>query len=224
MPATPRNSPRIQVALLDDHVMLLETLAARINGEPDLIVTCTASDAEEGFRKILEIKPQVAIMDVELPGRGIFDVVADLRTRQKETRVLILTGYTSDVFIEQALKNRVFGYMVKGEPVDVLLDGIRRVARGEQCFSPTVAARLNFDPARNRYALRHSSPFAGLSSRQIEVLRHLAKGESVKDVAKAMHLSQKSIDSHKYRIMHKLGIHDRVQLARFAIREGLLLP
>lgn len=218
------NITPIRIALVDDHQIMLDALAARLNADPQMQVVCKATNSDDGLRTVLETKPDVAIFDVELPGRGVFDIAAEIRTRQKSTRVLFLSGYLADVFIEHALKTKAHGYLMKGEPIEFLLESIRRVAAGELCFSKEVASRLDYDPARGRYKMRAESPFANLTSRQLEVLRHLVKGESVKEIAKSMHLSHKSVDSHKYRIMHKLGIHDRVQLTRYAIREGLTLP
>lgn len=218
------NMPLIRVALLDDHLLLLDALAERINAHPRMEVVLKATTVDEGLQGILQTKPDIAILDVELPGRGVFEMAAEIRARQKSTSVVFLTGYCSDVFIEHALRTKANGYLIKGEPIDVLLDSILRVAAGEKCFSKQVATRLAYDEARNRYTMIQDTPLSNLTSRQLEVLRLLARGDSVKEVAKSMHLSQKSVDSHKYRIMHKLGIHDRVQLARYAIREGLTLP
>ena len=217
-------STTIRISLLDDHLILLQALADRINAEQGMQVVSTASTAEQGLRGILETCPDIAILDVELPGRGVFDIAGQINVRQKQTKILFLTGYLSDVFIEQALKHEARGYLMKGEPIEYLIDCIRRIDAGEYCFSEEVARRLEFNPDRKRYFVRGNNPLGSLTSRQLEVLRRLAKGESVKEVAKSMHISQKSVDSHKYRIMHMLGIHDRVTLARYAIREGLTLP
>lgn len=214
----------IRIALVDDHLLVLEAVAARVRECPDMQVSCAASDGEEGLRHILEHRPDVVVLDVELPGRGSFEIARAIHSRLPDTRILFLTGHLTDVFVEQAIRVQAYGYLMKGEPIRELLDGIRKVANGEHCFSKQVEERLDFDPKRRRYTLHGASPLSTLTGRQIEVLRHLARGQSVKEVAKSLHLSQKSVDSHKYRIMHKLNIHDRVQLARFAIREGLAMP
>jgi DNA-binding NarL/FixJ family response regulator len=214
----------IRIVLLDDHQVLLQALAERLERAPGIEVAGTATNADEGLRLILETSPDIAIIDVELPGRGSFEVVAELQARRRTTRVMFLTGYLSDVFIEHALRRKARAYLLKSDPIESLLANINGVARGEFRFSQEVLERLRFDPSKNRYCLRTENRLSSLTQRQLEVMRHLAKGQSVKEVAKAMHLSEKSVDSHKYRIMHKLGIHDRVELARYAIREGLALP
>jgi DNA-binding NarL/FixJ family response regulator len=214
----------IRVAFIDDHLLLLETLAARIGSEPDFEVVGTAVDADAGLELVCTQRPDIAVYDVALPGRGTFDTISEIQDKAKETKTVFLTGYLSDVFIEHALAIGAYGYLMKGEPTGNLIDALRRIANGEQCLSRAVEERLVYDPVRQRYSVGRATGLAELTNRQLEVLRHLARGRSVKQVAKCMHLSEKSIDSHKYRIMHKLGIHDRVELACYAIREGLLLP
>jgi DNA-binding NarL/FixJ family response regulator len=214
----------LRIVVVDDHSLVLESLAHRIADEPDFQVVGTASDGEEGLRLIRELRPDIAILDVDLAGRSAFDIAGELASQKHSVKVLFLSGFDSDVFVEQAVRLKSHGYLLKGEPVSMLIDAIRQVARGDVVFSRKVSDRLVFDKRQQEYVVRGESPISTLTNRQLEVLRHLARGSSVKEVAKTMQLSEKSIDSHKYRIMHKLGIHDRVELARFAIREGLTLP
>jgi DNA-binding NarL/FixJ family response regulator len=210
--------------VIDDHRLLLESLAARLSAQSDMEVVATATNADDGLRNMLESRPDICILDAQLPGRGSFEVAAEIRTRLRGTRLLFLSDYLSNVFLEQALRCKAQGYVRKEEPVEFLIAAVRNVAAGKYSFSKDVEARLQYDAPRKRYFLHASHQLSALTNRQLEVLRHLARGASVKEVAKTLHLSQKSVDSHKYRIMHKLGIHDRVHLARYAIREGLMLP
>lgn len=214
----------IRIVLVDDHLMLVDSLVSRFHRDTNIEVVGTATNADDGLSLILETEPDVVILDVELPGRGSFDIAEEISSRLKNTRMIFLTGYLSDIFIELALRVNAVGYLLKGEPIESLIHAIKKAARGEYCFSQSVQERLIYDQKKNCYSIQSQSMLASLTSRQIEVLRHLARGKSVKEVARSMHLSEKSIDSHKYRIMHKLGIHDRVELARYSIREGLTLP
>lgn len=215
---------RIRVLLIDDHAMVLESISARLALVPQIEVIGTASNCDDGFRLAMEHHPDIVLLDVNLPGRGAFDLAEDLISRRPDIRLIFVTGYLADIYLEQALKLNAYGYLMKGEPIHNLCDAILQAANGKRTFSPDVAERLNYDPVSKQYSVKSHSSLSTLTGRQIEVLKHLARGESVKEIAKSMHLSQKSIDSHKYRIMNKLGIHDRVELARFAIREGLSNP
>ncbi|MCA9014673.1 MAG: response regulator transcription factor [Planctomycetaceae bacterium] len=214
----------IRVVLVDDHMVLVDSLVSRFQRDPDIEVVGSATNADDGLALILETEPDVVILDVELPGSGTFDIAEEISSRLRNTKIIFLTGYLSDIFIELALRVNAKGYLLKGEPIESLIHAIKKASRGEYCFSQSVQERLVFNHEKNRYSIQSKSMLSSMTTRQIEVLRHLASGMSVKEVARSMFLSEKSIDSHKYRIMNKLGIHDRVELARYSIREGLTLP
>ena len=129
-----------------------------------------------------------------------------------------------DIYVDQALRTKVAGYVLKTDTLANLVTAVQRVANGGTFFSEQIRERITLDPVTGQMKTQCESRLATLSDRQIEVLRNLAIGLSVKDVAKKMHISVKSVDSHKYRIMQALEIHDRVDLARYAIREGLVCP
>lgn len=215
----------IRLMMIDHHRCFTESLAYRINSEDhDLEVIGTAADAETGMRIVLESNPEMVILETELPGRGAFDAASDLCAKLKETKIVFLTSHLSDVFIDQALRVRARGYLLKSESVDFVIQSLKRIAAGEFCFSKSVEERLKRDPLRETITVRNDCGLSSLTPRQLEVLRHLAKGYSVKEASRRMLLSVKSVDNHKYRIMRKLGISDRVELARYAIREGLVFP
>jgi DNA-binding NarL/FixJ family response regulator len=214
----------VRVLLVDDHEMVVESLTSCFEHHPSIRIVGTVQTSDDLVRVAQESKPQVVVMDLNLPGRGAFDAVGDLRSELPGIRVLFLSGFLADVFVTQALRLRVGGYLMKGGSIKSLVEAIHQVSMGETVYGPEVDDRIMFDPETRRYVSRNESDLSTLTGRQLEVLRHLARGESVKDIAQQMYLSQKSVDSHKYRIMNKLGIHDRVELARFAIREGLMLP
>ncbi|HUG91858.1 MAG TPA: response regulator transcription factor [Planctomycetaceae bacterium] len=214
----------IRLVVVDDHQVLLDLLTARLRREPDFEVVGTAANGDDGLHVLERHKPDVAVLNVELPGRCAFEVARETLACQKSLKVLFLTGYLSDVFVEEALRLGSCGYLMKGEPTQVLIDSIRSTVAGETCFSDAVRSRIVYDDRLERYVMKTRNPLLNLTSRQLQVMRLLAHGQSVKEVARRLHLSEKSVDSHKYRIMHKLGIHDRVELARYAIREGLMLP
>ena len=127
-----------------------------------------------------------------------------------------------DIYIEQALRSKAAGYVLKTDSLASLLTAVQTVSKGGTFYSEPIRDRVSIDPATGSARAQFESRLTQLSDRQLEVLRHLAYGLSVKDVARKMHISVKSVDSHKYRIMQSLGIHDRVDLARYAIREGLV--
>lgn len=213
-----------RLVLVDGHRCLIDPLAEVIQKDPELEVVGTAYDAESGRRMIRECRPGLVAVEIELPDASGFDLLAEFRGDRATCRSFIISAYLSDIFLEEALRLGVAGYALKEEPLGALLHHIRRAADGQRCFSRRAEDRLEYDPVRETYRLRSRGRLESLTSRQLQVLRHLAKGLSVKKVAHRMQLSVKSVDSHKYRIMRQLGIHERVELARLAIREGLVLP
>ncbi len=220
----PQHVRPIRIVLIDHHRILTESLSNRINSSAGLNVVGITHNAEEGFRSILATCPDIAILDVDLPDRSPFDLASEIATRQEKTRMILLASRLPNIALEQALRVGVRGLLLKQDSIDVLLECIKRVFANRVFISDSIQNRVEYDPAEKRYALREEGPMSKLTNRQLEVLRHLALGHSVKEVARRMHLSEKSVDSHKYRIMHRLNIHDRVELARFAIREGLVQP
>lgn len=213
---------KIRVVLIDSQRLLLECLRVCLDAEPELSVVGTAANSDDGIRVVDESQPDVVVADTELPGRGIFESLSDLRTRYHQLKWMILTHLRSDILLAHAIELKVNGYVLKTEPLATIVAAIREIANGRPVFSESIRDRLDFDHERNHFTVKTNQAAADLTARQLEVLRHLARGSSVKEVAKLMHLSQKSVDSHKYRIMNKLGIHDRVDLTRFAIREQII--
>jgi DNA-binding NarL/FixJ family response regulator len=217
-------SPPVRVLLVDRQLMVLEALASLLRFVPGLGEVLTATNCEEALQEAEKSRVDIVVLGAERPGHGAFDVAADLLQPFRGTRVIFLLGYISDVMIGQVLKVRASGCVVKSETFDALSRAIEAVHRGETYFSPQIRERIRFDPAREGYVMNSEHTLSAFTSRQIEVLKHLADGRSVKEVSKLMHLSRKAIDSHKYRIMKRLAIHDRVELARYAIREELTHP
>lgn len=214
----------IRVALADSQQAFVESFSAQINAQPDMCVVARTSSLDSGLEDVLSAQPEIVLLDIDINGRSAYEVGREIKSRRLETSLILLTSHVSDLSIQQALKLKMRGYLLKSEPIATLINAIRKVSAGEDCYSEYVRRRLQYDTDQNRYRFDTLHPLADLTSRQFEVLLHLAQGRSVKEVARCMHLSQKSVDSHKYRIMHKLGIHDRVLLARYAIREGLIQP
>ena len=152
--------PATRLMMIDHHRCFTDSLAYRINSEErDLHVIGTAADAETGMRIILEAKPEMVVIEAELPGRGAFDAAYDLSARLKETKIVFLTGSLSDVFLNQALRIHAGGYLLKSEPVEFVIQSLKRIATGEFCFSKAVEERIEHDPVQKRFTSRIESSF-----------------------------------------------------------------
>lgn len=214
----------ITIVIADDHALVRGTFAAYLEAARDLKLSGQAADAGAALEMTLRLKPSIVILDIDMPGQLSFDVARQIRKKCPETRVIFLSAFFQDCYIEQALAVEASGYLTKGEPPDAVLKAIRDVAAGGIYFSPEVLSRIVLDSGGARLAAGPRTRAATLTRRELEVLHHIAQGKSKKDIALALHLSQNTVNRHTSSIMTKLSIHDRVELARFAIREGLVEP
>ena len=214
----------LTVGVVEPQEVTQYAITMLMKNQPDGEVSGVASNGEDGIRMLMETRPRIAIMEIDLEGRSGFEIAGDLAMRQRETRVIFYSAAMPDIYIEQALRSKAGGYVLKTDPLSSLLSAVQKVASGGSYFSEEIRERVSVDPGTGQMKGQFESRLTQLSDRQLEVLRNLAFGLSVKDVARKMHISVKSVDSHKYRIMQSLGIHDRVDLARYAIREGLVCP
>jgi len=221
-PFEPPLDHTIQLVLFGGHRLLLDSLAYRLDSEIDFEVLFAGTEAQRGLRVCRESAPQIALIDADLTESDPFEIAAEISGEQRMTRFIILAHQFSDALIEKSLEVHTSGLLLKRESIAELVTAMRRVCRGQFCFSGEIEQRLAYDALNQTYSISNGTGLSSLTDRQIEVLSYLALGLSVKEVARRMHLSDKSIDSHKYRIMCKLGINDRVKLARYAIREGLI--
>ncbi|MEM7754206.1 MAG: response regulator transcription factor [Planctomycetota bacterium] len=209
------------ILLVDDHGLVRDSLAGWLDAQPDLSVIATAANADEGLNQALEHRPDIVVFDIDMPGRISFDVAKTLRARLPETRIAFLSAFCHDRYIQQALEVEAAAYITKSESPDVVADAIRAVAAGNAYFSPEVQDRIVVDGRRITLAGERTRA-STLSPRELEVLRYIARGLSKKEIGATMHISVKTVDNHCTSLMAKLDVHDRVELARFAIREGLV--
>lgn len=212
----------IQIVLFGSQSLLLDSLGYRLDNEPDFKVLLAAADWQRGIRVCVESASEIALIDLDLTESDPFEIASEITADQKSTRLIFLAQQFTDASIKQALEVHASGLLLTRSSIAELIAAIRRVSRGHFCFSAEIEQRLAYNADNHSYSVSPRTGLSSLTDRQKEVLRYLALGMSVKEVAGRMYLSNKSIDSHKYRIMNKLGINDRVKLARYAIREGLV--
>jgi DNA-binding NarL/FixJ family response regulator len=211
----------ISVLIADDHTLVRETLAVWLRTAPDIRIVGEVGSADEAIAEAVKSRPGVVVFDIDMPGLLCFDAARVIRSRLPETRILFLSAFFSDRYIQDALKAEASGYLTKSESPESVVQAIRTVAAGGVYFSPEVQSRIVIDADGVRLGEEPKTRASLLTARELEVLRYIARGLSKKKIAAIMHLSVKTVDNHSASIMNKLDIHDRVSLARFAIREGL---
>lgn len=218
-------SDAITILLVDDHALFRESLGQLLEAEQDFKVIGTVGDAEKALQEVLDCGPDIVLMDIDMPGLICFDAAYRIAGLRPATRIIFLSAFFHDHYIEEALRVKARGYLTKSEPLGQVVKAIRIVAGGRVYFSPEVQSRIVADKGGVRLAVDEQKPprtrMSTLSAREIEVLRYLARGMSKKEIASTMHISLKTVEGHAEKLMSKLDIHDRVELTRFAIREGL---
>ena len=216
------NQTLVTIGIVEPLELDQYALTNLFNSQHGMSVVGTVGTGNDGIQMLSEKHPDIAIVEIDLADRSGFDLASEIAMRQRKTRVIFYTAAMPDIFIEQAIRWKAAGYVLKTDSLNNLLTAVREISSGRRYFSEEVRNKLELDQGTGQLKAAFSAPLGRLSDRQIEVLRNLAFGLSVKDVARKMHISVKSVDSHKYRIMQSLEIHDRVDLARYAIREGLV--
>jgi len=216
------NQRHATVLIADDHDLLRDMLARRLGDEPDLDVVGAVADASAALTEVLKLRPDLVLMDIDMPGLSVFEAARRIKGELPSTRIMFLSAYVRDGFISQALEVRASGYLTKGHTPEELLASIRKVLRGSTCFSPEVESRLELGIGGVGLGPKHRSRLELLTTREKQVLSYLARGMSKKEIANVDGASIKTVDHHCQNIMEKLDLHDRVDLTRFAIREGLV--
>jgi len=214
----------ISIAIASSQQLLLDTLANSFDNKSDFEVCVRHSDFSKEPTELRRNRPDVTLIDVDRELEDVLEFSQKLRSRDFAGKIVFLMGPMSDWIVEQLLSVRPDGCMLKAETFDALHRYVARIAKGEVIFSADIEERLIYVSSVKKYKLRDKPPLSGLTREQIQIFRHLAKGERVKDIAAKLRLTYKSVDSHKYRVMQKIGVHDRVELTHYAIREGMISP
>ncbi|MFQ5613277.1 MAG: response regulator [Anaerolineae bacterium] len=213
----------IRILLADDHAVLRAGLKALLNTEPDMQVVGEAGDGRQCVRAAADLKPDVILLDLNMPHCNGLEALTQLRQRTPNSRVLILTMHDDAGYLRQALAAGSAGYILKQAADTELLTAIRTVYHGGVFLHPGHTKILLEDASDQTPP---SSPtddlMARLSERELEVLRLIALGHSNKEIAGMLHLSVKTVETYKARIMEKLTLKSRAALVRFALEHGLL--
>jgi two-component system invasion response regulator UvrY len=210
---------RTRVVIADDHTMVRAGIRRVLEGTQDVEVIGEADSGERAIQQFFAHRPDVLIMDLTMPGIGGLEGVRRILKRQPDARILILSMHEDIVYPTRVLQAGAKGYLTKRSPPEALLRAIRELARGEVFLEREVAQKIALHGVAGA-----TDPFWGLSEREFGVFRMLAEGKPVVEIAELLFLSPKTVGTYQTRIMQKLGVQNAAELARLAIRKGVIEP
>lgn len=221
------NTTRIRCVIADDHEMLRYGVRRLLQDSPDFAVVGEASNAADALRLVIEHRPDLMLLDISMPGMSSFEAGRLVEAHCTSTRIVYLTMHEDQEYIQQALRSGASGYLLKDTPAPQLLDALREVHRGIRSLSPQVQKKIqtNANNTNNDATLRSTRvPLRrnSLTSREREVMKLLAEGNTVKQAAAVLGVSLKTVEAHKFNLMRKLDIHNKAQLVTAAIQKKIL--
>jgi DNA-binding NarL/FixJ family response regulator len=213
-------SNKLQVYLIDDHPVVREGFARALADEPDMAVVGQAGTAGEALRETAQCKPDVILVDLNIPDRDGIELLGALRAQLPQAKLLVLSGYDDEFRVAEALRAGAQGYLVKTSKLEEVIEGIRRIATGGAPLSPRIAGAVV--RAMRKPASEGAGGLDALTPRERQVLRLLAAGVSTRETAARLTISPKTVETHRVRIYAKLGCKSAVELTRIAVRTGLI--
>lgn len=212
---------KIRVLIADDHALVRDGIKSLLGLTEDIEVVGEASDGREAVEQALLLKPNVILMDIAMPGLGGLEAALELKREGSEARILVLTQYDDLEYVRRFLKIGIAGYVLKRMFGSELASAIRSAARGGLVLDPQVAAEA-MQPVPEERGAASEDLYELLTDREKQVLRLVALGQSNKEVADSLGISVKTAMSHREHLMEKLGLKNRTDLIKFAIRKGVI--
>jgi DNA-binding NarL/FixJ family response regulator len=208
----------VRVLIADDHALVRQGLRHVLATAPELSLVAEAKNAWEVIERVRQGGIDVLLLDMSMPGPSGVELIRRLRSEAPRLPVLVLSMHADVQIASRAIKAGASGYLTKDSEPELLLDAIRQVARGGNFIDPSLATRLVFDSGQPA----GDAPHTGLSNREYQVFLALAHGRGLVDIAEELRLSPKTVSTHKFRLMQKLGVDSVSELVRYAMRHGLV--
>ncbi|MDY0057395.1 MAG: response regulator transcription factor [Methyloversatilis sp.] len=207
----------IKVMLVDDHAVVRMGFKLLLAACEDIEVIGEADSGEVAYQRYAELKPDVIVMDLSMPGMGGIEAVRRLTARDKGVRILALSAHEDTAHPKRVLKAGATGYLSKRGAPEALIDAVRTVAAGRMYLDAEIAQKLAMQDVTGT-----QNPVEALSEREFEVFIHLARGQSVNQIAETLHLSTSTVGTHLYNVKQKLGASNQAELTLIALRNGLI--
>ncbi len=213
----------IRILLADDHRIVIEGLKKLLEQEPDFEVVGDTGNGLSAIEVTRELKPDVVIMDIGMPDLNGIEATRQIVRECKGTKVIGLSMHSAETYVKQMLKAGAWGYLLKDCAGDELVTAVRTVAAGKRYLSPAIA-NVVLDSYAHESTEPGGSAFAVLTQREREVLQLLAEGKTTKQIGRSLHISPKTVEAHRLRVMGKLNMNSVAKLTKYAVMEGLTQP
>jgi len=212
---------KIRILIADDHTLLRNGICALLADEQDMMIVGEADDGREAVRLAGQLKPNVVLMDIAMPLLNGLEATRQIKHEHPEINILVLTMYDHEEYFREMLEAGASGYIIKRAAATELVSAIRSVYNGEAILSPAITRLLLEDYLSHDARSEAGDPNA-LSSREREVLQLIAEGRTSREIAEILHLSVKTVQSHRTNLMQKLDLHDRGDLIKYAIQKKII--
>jgi DNA-binding NarL/FixJ family response regulator len=208
----------IRIVIADDHAIVREGLKRIVAEVADMQVVGEAGDGTQVMQRVRELEFDVLVLDLSMPGRSGMELIKLVKADKPKLRILVLSMHQETQYAVRAIKSGASGYLTKESAPAQLEQALRKIAAGGAYISAEVAEQL----ALGAMGAVQAAPHESLSDREFDVMRRLAAGDAVSDVAAALHLSVKTVSTHKANLMAKMGLHNQTDLVRYALKHGLI--
>lgn len=215
---------KIQVLIVDDHTLFRESLRSLLKDVEDIEVVGEAEDGVEAVVKTTQLQPDVVLMDIAMPNMNGMEATRQIKKQNPSVKVLILTMYDTEQYIFEMLRVGASGYILKRAPARELISAIQAVSQGDAFLYPSVAKKVLNGYLEQIKAAAKGEDYKRLTDRERQILCLIAEGKPNKEIAESLGISVRTVGTHRLNLMEKLKVHDRTQLVRYAIREGLIIP
>lgn len=212
---------KIKVLVVDDHTIVRDGICALLALAGDIEVVGEAANGSDALKLVEQLKPDVVLMDIAMPIMGGLEASRRISREFPRTRVLVLTQYDNKEYVFPVIEAGATGFISKAAASSELASGIRSVYQGDSYLSPSVAKLLIEDYQRGGRLVGHDS-YDELTNRERDILKLVAEGHTTQEIADMLAISHKTVEGHKSKLMAKLGIHNRTELVKYALRKGII--